>query len=213
VRVSGIDALLEAGAQEAVAGAVTAAEAHTSGEIVVAVVPDSDTYPRAELLAALAWGVPVAIALTLATGPDSLWRFLPVAALCVLVCLTAMRRWPVLKRPFISPRVCREEVRQRAIQAFYEHRLYQTRDATGVLLFLSLLERRVELLADTGIDALVAEGTWDGVVAELTAALRAGAEVDGVVRAVGKIGEILAAHAPPRPDDTDELADGLRVGS
>jgi len=211
--MSGIDALLEAGAQEALSGAVTAAEANTSGEIVVAVVPDSDTYPRAELLAALVWGVPVAIALTLATGPDSLWRFLPVAALCVLVCLTAMRRWSVLKRPFISRRVCHEEVRQRAIQAFYDYRLYQTRDATGVLLFLSLLERRVELLADTGIDALVAEATWEGVVNDLTAALRTGNPVDGVVRAVARIGEILAAHAPPRPDDTDELDNGLRVGN
>lgn len=208
-----MDALLESGAQENVSAAVAAAEANTSGEIVVAVVPDSDTYPRAELLAALAGGVPVAIALTLVTGPDSLWRFLPVVALCVLVCLTAVRHWPVLKRPLISPRVCREEVRQRAIQAFYDHRLYQTRDATGVLLFLSLLERRVELLADTGIDALVAEGTWDGVVADLTAALRAGDQADGVVRAVAQIGEILAAHVPPRPDDTDELDNGMRVGS
>jgi len=208
-----MDALLESGAQEKVSAAVAAAEANTAGEIVVAVVPDSDTYPRAELRAALAGGVPIAIALTLATGPDSLWRFLPVVALCVLVCLTAMRRWPLLKRPFISPWVCREEVRQRAIQAFYDHRLYQTRDATGVLLFLSLLERRVELLADTGIDALVGEGTWDGVVADLTAALRAGDQVDGVARAVAQIGEVLAIHVPPRPDDTDELDNGMRVGS
>jgi len=208
----GIDALLEPAAQDAVSRAVAAAEANTAGEIVVAVVPSSDTYPRAVLVAALACGVPVAVALTLVTGPDSLWRFLPIAALCILLCLTAAHRWPLLKRPFISPTVGREEVRQRAIQAFYDHRLYQTRDATGVLLFLSLLERRVELLADTGIDALVPEGTWGGVVRELTADLRASHPVDGVVRAVARIGEILAAHVPRCPDDTDELDNGLRVG-
>ncbi|MGD2063200.1 MAG: TPM domain-containing protein [Nitrospirota bacterium] len=210
--MSRIDALLVPAAQDKIAAAVASAEAATSGEIVVAVVPASDAYPRAELLAALSAGIPIALALTLATGPDTVWRFLPVAALCVLLSLTAVRRWPLLRRLFISSPVCREEVRQRAVQAFHEHRLYQTRDATGVLLFLSLLEHRVELLADTGIDALVAEGTWDGVVGDLTAAMRAGDYVNGVVRAVERIGEILAAHAPPRPDDTDELDNRPRVG-
>jgi putative membrane protein len=157
-------------------------------------------------------GIPIGLAVTLATGPDTVWRFLPIAALGVLFCLTAVRRWPLPKRPFISATVCREEVRQRAVQAFYEHRLYQTREATGVLLFLSLMEHRVELLADTGIDALVAKGTWDGVVRDLTAALRTGDHVAGVVRAVDEIGRILATHAPPRPGDTDELDNRPRVG-
>jgi putative membrane protein len=206
-----IDALLDQGAQDKIAAGVAAAEVATSGEIVVAVVSSSDIYPRAELLAALSAGVPLALAATLVSGPDSVWRFLPIVALCVLACVTAVRRWPLLKRPFISPAVRNEEVRQRAIQAFYDHRLYQTRDATGVLLFLSLLEHRVELLADTGIDALVADGTWDGVVGDLTAALRTGDYVAGVVRAVERIGEILAAHAPPRPDDTDELDNRPRM--
>lgn len=210
--MAGIDALLAPAAQEAIAGAVTAAEAATAGEIVVAVVPASDLYPRAELLAALTSGIPLALAVTLASGPDTVWRLLPIAALSILLCLTAVRRWPVLKRPFISAAVCREEVRQRAIQAFYDHRLYQTREATGVLLFLSLLEHRVELLADTGIDGRVPGGTWDGLVERLTVALRAGDYVAGVVRAIDELGRILATHAPPRPDDTDELDNRPRVG-
>ena len=207
-----IDTLLGSAAQEKIASAVAAAEATTSGEIVVAVVPSSDHYPRAELLAALTVGIPVAVAVTLASGPDSVWRFLPIMVLCVLACLTAVRRWPLLKRPFISRAVCHEEVRQRAIQGFYDYRLYQTRDATGVLLFLSLLERRVELLADTGLDDRVPAGTWERVVETLTAALRARDHLPGIVRAIEQIGQILATHAPPRPDDKDELDNRPRVG-
>jgi putative membrane protein len=210
--MAGSDTLLGSAVQEKIASAVAAAEATTSGEIVVAVVPSSDHYPRAELLAALTGGIPIALAVTLASGPDSVWRFLPIAVLCVLACLTAVRRWPLLKRPFISSAVCREEVRQRAVQAFYEYRLYQTRDATGVLLFLSLLERRVELLADTGIDRRVEAGTWDGLVETLTAALHVRDHLPGIVRAIDQLGGILATHAPPRPDDTNELDNRPRMG-
>ena len=103
-------------------------------------------------------------------------------------------------------------MRQRAIQGFYDYRLYQTRDATGVLLFLSLLERRVELLADTGLDDRVPAGTWERVVETLTAALRARDHLPGIVRAIEQIGQILATHAPPRPDDKDELDNRPRVG-
>lgn len=204
--------LLSSAAQGRIADAVAAAERTTSGEIVVTLVPESDPYPRAELFAALLGGVVAGIALTLATGSDSLYRFLPATIVATVVCVGVVRRLPLLKRPFVSPWIRRQEVRQRAVQAFFDHRLYQTRDATGVLLFLSLLERRVELLADKGIDERVPAGSWDTVVADLTAALRRGAVVDGTVAAVEAIGTILAAHAPPRADDTNELPDAPQLG-
>ncbi len=204
--------LLNSAAQERIAGAVAAAEQTTSGEIVVTVVPESDPYPRAELFAALAVAIPAALLITLASGSESLFRFLPVAVVATVVGVGIVRRLPLLKRPFVSPWIRNAEVRQRAVQAFFDHRLYQTRDATGVLLFLSLLERRVELLADRGIDERVPAGSWDGIVAQLTAALRRGAVVDGTVAAVEQIGAILAAHAPPRDDDTNELPDAPRMG-
>ncbi len=204
--------LLSEAAQARITRAVEAAERHTSGEIVVSVVPESDSYPRAELFAALALALPAAVLITLASGSDSLFRFLPAAIIATLLFLGVVRRLPGLKRPFVSPWIRNLEVHQRAIQAFFENRLYETRDATGVLLFLSLLERRVELLADRGIDERVPEGSWDAVVKELTAALRRGEVVDGTVAAVEAIGTILATHAPPRDDDTNELPDAPRVG-
>jgi len=204
--------LLSPAAQTRITETVAAAEQTTSGEIVVTVVPESDPYPRAELFAALALALPVALLITLASGSDSLYSFLPATIAVTVVGVGIVRRLPFLKRPFVSPWIRKQEVRQRAIQAFFDHRLYQTRDATGVLLFLSLLERRVELLADKGIDERVPAGSWDGVVAELTSALRRGAVVDGTVAAVEAIGTILAAHAPPRDDDTNELEDAPRMG-
>ncbi|HBB41763.1 MAG: hypothetical protein COW73_03930 [Nitrospirae bacterium CG18_big_fil_WC_8_21_14_2_50_70_55] len=204
--------LLSRAAQGRIAGAVAAAEQATSGEIVVTVVPESNPYPRAELLAALIAGVAVGLAVTLATGSESLFRFLPTALAATVVALGAVRRWPVLKRPFVSPWIRKEEVHQRAIQAFFDHRLYQTAEATGVLLFLSLFERRVELLADQGIDTRVPRGSWDAIVAELTTGLRRGVVVEATVAAVEQIGALLATHAPPRAGDTNELPDGPRLG-
>jgi len=204
--------LLSPAAQARITQAVAAAEKTTSGEIVVTVVPESDPYPRAELFAALFCGVAAGLVLTLVTGSDSLYRFLPATIVATMVGVGVVRRLPFLKRPFVSPWIRKLEVRQRAIQAFFDHRLYQTRHATGVLLFLSLLERRVELLADKGIDERVPAGSWDGVVADLTSALRRGDVVNGTVVAVERIGTILAAHAPPRDDDTNELPDAPRMG-
>lgn len=204
--------LLSEAAQARIAAAVAAAERTTAGEIVVTVVSESDPYPRAELFAALAAAIPAALLLTLATGSESLFRFLPVAVVATAVGVGIVRRLPFFKRPFVSPWIRNAEVRQRAVQAFFDHRLYQTRDATGVLLFISLLERRVELLADRGIDERVPAGSWDRVVADLTAAMRRGAVVDPTVAAVEQIGAILAAHAPPRDDDTNELSDAPRMG-
>ncbi len=102
-------------------------------------------------------------------------------------------------------------VRRRAEREFIELGIGGTQGRTGVLLMLSLAERRAVLLADRAIDEKVAPGTWDRVVARAAAALGEGRPAEGIAVAVSEIGAILAQHFPRRPDDRDELPDELVV--
>ena len=95
--------------------------------------------------------------------------------------------------------------------AFLSQGLVETRDRTGILIFVSLLEHRVEVIADRGIDTKVQPGTWDGVVDATLSGIRERRAEEGLCEAIRTCGELLAAEFPPRPDDTDELANRLRT--
>jgi len=86
----------------------------------------------------------------------------------------------------------------------------ETRERTGILLYVSLLEHRVEVLADRGIHERVEPGTWDGVVARVLDGIRTGRAEAGLVDAITHCGELLAQHFPVQPDDSDELPNRLR---
>jgi putative membrane protein len=77
------------------------------------------------------------------------------------------------------------------------------------LILISLLEHRVEVLADKGINEKVSAGTWDEIVHIITAGLKSGNACDGFCQAIERCGEILAQHFPRSPDDQDELANKL----
>jgi len=82
-----------------------------------------------------------------------------------------------------------------------------TRARTGVLLYLSLLERRAEIVADQAIHAKVPDTLWGDAMAALIADLKADRPAEGMAKAVGLIGDVLAEHFPKSAGDTNELPD------
>jgi putative membrane protein len=78
------------------------------------------------------------------------------------------------------------------------------------LLFVSELEHRVEVIADRGITERVEAGMWQSVVDDLISALRVGQGAAGVLRAIERIGVVLASEFPIRDGDRNELADAPR---
>ncbi|HEY3167522.1 MAG TPA: TPM domain-containing protein, partial [Candidatus Binatia bacterium] len=96
-----------------------------------------------------------------------------------------------------------------ALASFTEHGLHYTRDHTGILILVSLLERRVEVLADRGINAKVEAGIWQEIVKILTDGLKSNHACDAYCKAIERCGEILAAHFPRQSDDKDELPNRL----
>jgi putative membrane protein len=117
---------------------------------------------------------------------------------------------PGLTRMLVPARAQHAAVRARAEQSFIGQGVTETRDRSGVLLFLSETERRVELLADRGIHERVGADAWQALVNDVVAAIRTGRAASGISSAVDAIGVRLAQHFPPAPDDTNELPDEPR---
>jgi putative membrane protein len=191
--------------------AVKAAETLTAGEIVVMIVSASYKYPMANVIGAAVFALPLALLLTplaggwLWIGGQNMWLFLGFFAVLFILFHEIIRRTPWLKRFFISRREIDDEVKEAAMTNFFNHDLYRTRDETGVLVLISVFERRVWVLADRGINAKVPEGQWDNIVKMITDGIKQKRSADAICEAVEKIGELLKTHFPIKPDDTDEL--------
>lgn len=195
-----------------VEAAVQAAEKQTAGEIVCLIESASYRYPMANVIGATVFAIPLALVLThilggwLWIGTQNLWLFLGVSGVLWGLLYLTVDRVPMIKRWFISKREMDEEVEEAAVTSFFYHGLYRTRDANGILLFISVFEHKVWILADHGINAKVATGQWDEIVAQVTEGLRKGHRAQAIVAAVATIGDMLATHFPIKADDTDELS-------
>jgi putative membrane protein len=194
--------------QERIRQAVIAAESKTGGEIVPMIVTSSARYTEIELLGVISglfvgmiaegvwsdpWGSPFV----------NLWPVVG-ALLGFLLC-----RIPAAKRLLTPKNRVAQAVHTTCLAAFTEHGLHYTRAHTGILILVSLLERRVQVLADRGINQKVSPGTWDEVVRLLTAGLKSGQACDAFCQAIERCGALLAEHFPHQADDKDELPNRL----
>lgn len=201
--------LLSEETRQRVEQAVKEAEGRTSGEIVTLVVNASDRYPGATLRTAVVVALAGAVALHLALPwLDPVW--LIAAEVPLFITGVFIGRLAPVQRLFLSRVETAEEVRQRAQQAFLEHGVHRTREETGVLLFISLLEHRLEILADRGIREKVPQKEWDAMARRLAASMR-NEPLEGLLAAISEVGTRLAEHFPRRADTADELPDGMRT--
>jgi putative membrane protein len=114
---------------------------------------------------------------------------------------------------FAGQSVIARRVEQRAAEAFIREEIFRTRDRTGVLIFLSLQERKVLVVGDTGINAKVTKEDWHDVVRRVVEGIRHGNPAEGLIDSIRQCGVLLERRGVPRrPDDRDELADSLRIG-
>ena len=101
--------------------------------------------------------------------------------------------------------------RDRAREVFALQGVWNTEDNNGVLLYVLLAERRVEIVADRGIDRRVEGRDWQRVIATMDPLLRAGRFEDAALAGVRGVSDLLAGHFPPRVNGTNELSDRPRV--
>jgi putative membrane protein len=196
---------LTAEAKAALTDAVASIEERSSAEVVVLVRPQSGRYRDADLTAGIAAGL-----FTLWFQLFSPWEFSLASILVAPVAVGAGMALLVSRAPGPRRWLTREAGRREAVltaarAAFLERGVDRTRARTGILVYLSLLEREAEVVPDRGIQQAVPPREWDERVAALQRALRAGEPGSVVAGHLRELGAVLAVALPRGADDTDEL--------
>jgi len=100
-----------------------------------------------------------------------------------------------------------QPARERALDIFSQLRIWDTAHNNGVLIYLLLADRDVEIIADRGIDAKVGAAGWEKICAEMENSFRAGNFAGGVIKGIQAVSRQLAAHFPRHGGGTNELPD------
>ena len=193
--------------QERITRTIHDVESRTIGEVAVMVVDSSDRYHETEVVGGILLGSFLALIVTFLFFRSSIWSYIPLSFLFFFPSKYLFQKVPVLKATFIGVQRKEHTVRQRAVSAFYEKGLYKTRKNTGVLFFLSLLERKVWVLADKGIYEKIDQETLNRFATIISQGIKDGRACDALCDAIRRSGELLTNHFPITPDDTNELPD------
>jgi putative membrane protein len=189
-----------------VADVVGEIEKKTSAEIVVTVVPQSASYLHVDLGVGAAFGALALLAYVFLPieFPDDMGALSVLVAFAVGTVLAGAIR-PV-KRRLLTARAKRDAAHLSACAVFVDQGIARTRRRTGILVFVSLFEREAAIVPDVGVAIDASFGK--GIVA-IEDAVRADGSPEAFVKALRKLGDVLAESMPVTEDDTNELPDAV----
>ena len=201
-----IDHVFSKGDLAEIEAAVSRAEDRAPGEIVPYIVGRSDRYPEA-LWKGAALGA--ALGAVLWAGLDfGEWAIDPVAPVLytaagalvgfALAHLSGLRRWLAGKSSLDR------RVEQRARAAFLEREVFATSGRSGMLLFVSIFERRALVIADAGVPVRPDGETWGDVGREISEGIAAGRPGKAIAGAIERLGTILARR------EAGDIAKGVK---
>ena len=184
-------------------------EKSTDAELVLVVRARSGSYRHADyLFAFLLSFVALLFLLFSPINFHEYWVAVEVALLFAIGSLISSRS-NILRRLFTTEKFRNEAVRRSAAAMFYEAGIANTNAEMGLLIYLSILERRLEVIADRGVLKGVNALEWNQIVAELHEAGRQ-AEPGALRAGMEKLGALLAKHCPATGDNPNELPDAPR---
>lgn len=143
-------------------------------------------------------------------GSWDLW-FMPTIVLACFALAWMLAKTETMQRAMTYPGDILRQVWLRAELEFYRENLNQTKDHTGVLIFVTLLERQAVVLGDRGISEKLKAGAWDEVVAKVLEGPRTGQWAAKLEEALNMCGEQLAHHFPIKEGDKNELPNHVIV--
>lgn len=194
--------------QKRLARRIAEVESKTASEIVVAVLDRSAHYGGYRFAFATVFGL-VAGAIATFVLP---WLS-QVDALGLEFVFVGLFGWathyPIVLRRIVPKRVQSHAVSERAKVLFIDRGLTETRDRSGVLILLSALEQRVEIMGDKGVHEHLGKSAWATMVHQLTSAVAKGSAADGLEAMIDRLGSTLGDRFPARPDDTNELSNEI----
>ncbi|HEV8588402.1 MAG TPA: hypothetical protein VGQ72_05975 [Pyrinomonadaceae bacterium] len=197
-------------AGEAIAKVVCEIEKDTDAELVIVIRGRSGPYRHADYLcgAILAF-VGLLFFLFSPLVIHEFWVLFEVAALFALGAF-ACSRTAFLRRLLTSKKFRMNAARQGAAAMFYEAGIANTRAENGLLIYVSLLERQVEVFADRGVLKAMPPLRWNTAIHEVKDVARH-CDPDRLVQSVRNLGKILAEHLPATGENPNELVDGPRI--
>jgi len=107
---------------------------------------------------------------------------------------------------------CDGDALQQAIKVFERLGMHRTAERNGVLVYISVTDRKLAVIGDKGIHERVGEAYWQGLVAAVRERLRQQQSRDGLIHAIAELGRELSRHFPRRPDDKNERSDNVSLG-
>src|SRR5437764_12892671 len=140
---------------------------------------------------------------------SELLTFLMVAAVLKFTVVLLILKWMPLRLALTPAATKHRRVRRRAVASFQAAAGGRTTGKSGVLIYLSLAERRAEIVADEAILKVTDEHPWGEAMHALIEHLRSGRPGDGICAAVERVGAVLAEHFPHTTGDTNEIPDKL----
>lgn len=186
---------------------IRAAEKNTSGEIFCVLMRQSSDYRMVPIAWAALAALFIPLPLLYLTKLESTTIYIIQLVAFLIVMLVLLL--PAVRLLMVPKRTMFERAHAEAQRQFAAHGLHRTEARTGVLIFVSLAEHYVEVVADIGIAAKVQQEVWDRAVKALVQAMKRGKVADGYVEAISICGEVLAQHFPPPKVNRDELPDKL----
>jgi putative membrane protein len=209
-----------------VTAATAAAEAASNGEIVTIATERSDFYHDVGLhYAVLVLFMVLAFFAAWPSWLDWYWTLLmgwsappsqrELLTLLLGLCLAKflgtlfIMKWMPLRLALTPGSTKTRRVRRRAVALFKAAAERRTVGRTGVLIYLSMSERRAEIVADEAIAAVTTPETWGEAMAALILEVETGRPGEGIAAAIEKVGLVLSEHFPRSADDTNEIPDEL----
>ena len=196
--------------------AVQNLEARTSGEMVPYIVPDSDNYVEGTLYTIISFLI---IGVVMIMGASLVWM-LPagITVIEILIFLIVMMFlgflmsyvFPSIRIQMVSNNTVERRVMQRAETAFLQREIFNTGRRIGILLFISELERKVIILADSGINELVPGEDWQKIVDDLIGHIKEKKTAEGIVNAIDQCTDLLVKNGIENDETAgNQLPDGL----
>lgn len=216
---------LSAKEREAIVQAVEEAEKKTSGEISTAVIKESSDYIFYELAFAVGTGLLAALLLVV-FGPAwqkfcfslrwdmQAWQLQAFSFLVVFLVMGLgflVANTPFIDRLIVPGKAMAQQVREKAYLHFLQSGQTETEGRCAILLFISLNERRVELVADSGINAKIEDSRWQEILNRLVGEISRNRLSKGLVQAVSECGEILQKEFPLKGRRKDQLSNSIQI--
>ena len=212
---SWLNSYLNASDLNAIEDAVKKAELTTSGELVPIVVRRSSTVGHVPLILLFMFSL-----LFFVFDIDHLqtdffdlphWLLISIDLVVLFLIVRFLAPIAFIERLLTSKRDQAEQVEQRAINEFYAHRVDHTDEATGILLFVSLMEHRAVVLGDESISKKLSPEIWQQVVGRLIKGIKSKNISSGFVDGITMSGKLLEEHFPIREGDVNELKNHLII--